>query len=61
MRWLHVNFLSFSAVLYSLDLQVITKSASNNTQKSCKKVLRNDLNYDSISFILWTNLTRLWV
>lgn len=52
MRWLHVNFLSFSAVLYSLDLQVITKSASNNTQKSCKKVLRNDLNYDLISFIL---------
>lgn len=61
MRWLHVNFLSFSAMLYSLDLQVITKSASNNTQKSCKKVLRNDLNYDSISFILWTNLTCLAV
>ena len=61
MRWLHVNFLSFSAVLYSLDLQVITKSASNNTQKSCKKVLRNDLNYDLISFILWTNLTCLAV
>lgn len=52
MRWLHVNFLSFSAVLYSLALQVITKSASNNTQKSCEKVQRNDLNYDSISFIL---------
>lgn len=61
MRWLHVNFLSFSAVLYSLDLQVITKSASNNTQKSCKKVQRNDLNYDLISFILWTNLTCLAV
>ena len=61
MRWLHVNFLSFSAVLYSLDLQIITKSASNNTQKSCEKVQRNDLNYDLISFILWTNLTRLWV
>lgn len=61
MRWLHVNFLSFSAVLYSLDLQVITKSASNNTQKSCKKVQRNDLNYDSISFILWANLTYLSV
>ena len=61
MRWLHVNFLSFSAVLYSLDLQVITKSASNNTQKSCKKVQGNDLNYDSISFILWANLTCLGV
>ena len=61
MRWVHVNFLSFSAVLYSLDLQVITKSASNNTQKSCEKVQRNDLNYDLISFILWTNLTRLAV
>lgn len=61
MRWLHVNFLSFSAVLYSLDLQVITKSASNNTQKSCEKVQRNDLNHHLISFILWTNLTRLWV
>lgn len=61
MRWLHVNFLSFSAVLYSLDLQVITKSASNNTQKSCEKVQRNDLNYHLISFILWTNLTRLAV
>ena len=61
MRWLHVNFLSFSAVLYALDLQVITKSASNNTQKSCEKVQRNDLNYDLISFILWTNLTRLAV
>ena len=61
MRWLHVNFLSFSAVLYSLDLQVITKSASNNTQKSCKKVQRNDLNDDSISFILWANLTCLAV
>lgn len=61
MRWLHVNFLSFSAMLYSLDLQVITKSASNNTQKSCEKVQRNDLNYDLISFILWANLTRLWV
>ena len=61
MRWLHVDFLSFSAVLYSLTLQVITKSASNNTQKSCEKVLRNDLNYDSISFILWANLTCLGV
>ena len=61
MRWLHVNFLSFSAVLYSLDLQVITKSASNNAQKSCKKVQRNDLNYDLISFILWINLTCLAV
>lgn len=61
MRWLHVNFLSFSAVLYSLALQVITKSASNNAQKSCKKVQRNDLNYDLIPFILWTNLTRLAV
>lgn len=61
MRWLHVNFLSFSAVLYSLDLQVITKSASNNTQKSCKKVQRNDLNDDLISFILWANLTCLAV
>lgn len=61
MRWLHVNFLSFSAVLYSLDLQVITKSASNNTQKSCEKVLRNDLNYGLISFILWANLTCLAV
>ena len=61
MRWLHVNFLSFSAVLYSLDLQVITKSASNNTQKLCEKVQRNDLNHHLISFILWTNLTRLWV
>ena len=61
MRWLHVNFLSFSAVLYSLDLQVITKSAFNNAQKSCEKVPRNDLNYDLISFILWTNLTCLGV
>lgn len=61
MRWLHVNFLSFSAVLYTLDLQIITKSASNNTQKSCEKVQRNDLNYDLISFILWTNLTCLAV
>lgn len=61
MRWLHVNFLSFSAVLYSLDLQVITESAFNNAQKSCEKVQRNDLNYDLISFILWANLTRLWV
>lgn len=61
MRWLHVNFLSFSAVLYSLDLQVIAKSAPNNTQKSCEKVQRNDLNYDSISFILWANLTCLAV
>ena len=61
MRWLHVNFLSFSAVLYSFDLQIITESAFNNAQKSCKKVQRNDLNYDLISFILWTNLTRLWV
>ena len=61
MRWLHVNFLSFSAVLYSLDLQVITKSASNNTQKSCEKVQRNDLNHGLISFILWTNLTCLGV
>ena len=52
MRWLHVNFLSFSAVLYSLDLQVITESAFDNAQKSCEKVQRNDLNYDSISFIL---------
>lgn len=57
MRWLHVNFLSFSAVLYSLDLQVITKSASNNMQKSCEKVQRNDLNHGLISFILWANLT----
>lgn len=61
MRWLHVNFLSFSAVLYSLDLQIITESAFNNAQKSCKKVQRNDLNYDSISFILWANLTCLGV
>ena len=61
MRWLHVDFLSFSAVLYSFDLQIITESAFNNVQKSCKKVQRNDLNYDLISFILWTNLTRLWV
>lgn len=61
MRWLHVNFLSFSAVLYSFDLQVITKSASNNTQKICEKVQRNDLNHHLISFILWTNLTRLAV
>ena len=61
MRWLHVNFLSFSAVLYSFDLQIITKSASNNTQKSCEKVQRNDLNYDLIPFILWANLTRLGV
>lgn len=38
MRWLHVNFLSFSAVLYSLDLQVITKGAFNKAQKSCEKV-----------------------
>lgn len=61
MRWLHVNFLSFSAVLYSLDLQVIAKSAPNNTQKSCGKVLRNDLNHHLISFILWANLTCLAV
>ena len=61
MRWLRVNFLSFSAVLYSLDLQVITKSASNNTQKSCEKVLRNDLNHGLVSFILWANLTCLAV
>lgn len=61
MRWLHVNFLSFSAVLYSLELQIITKSAFNNAQKSCKKVLRNDLNHGLVSFILWANLTRLWV
>ena len=61
MRWLHVNFLSFSVVLYALDLQIITKSAFNNAQKSCEKVQRNDLNYDLISFILWANLTRLWV
>lgn len=61
MRWLHVNFLSFSAVLYSLDLQVITKSASNNTQKLCGKVQRNDLNHHLISFILWANLTCLAV
>lgn len=52
MRWLHVNFLSFSVVLYSLDLQIITESAFDNAQKSCEKVQRNDLNYDSISFIL---------
>ena len=55
------EFPVISAVLYSLDLQVITKSASNNTQKSCEKVQRNDLNYDSISFILWANLTCLAV
>lgn len=61
MRWLHVNFLSFSAVLYSLDLQVITKSAPNNTQKLCEKVQRNDLNHHLISFILWANLTCLAV
>lgn len=61
MRWLHVNFLSFSAVLYSLDLQIITESAFNNAQKSCKKVQRNDLNYDLISCILWANLTCLAV
>lgn len=61
MRWLHVNFLPFSAALYSLDLQVITKSASNNTQKSCEKVQRNDLNHHLISFILWANLTCLAV
>ena len=61
MRWLHVNFLSFSAVLYSLDLQVITKSAFNDVQKSYEKVQRNDLNYDLISFILWANLTCLAV
>ena len=61
MRWLHVNFLSFSAVLYYLELQIITKSASNNTQKSCEKVQRNDLNHGLVSFILWANLTRLWV
>lgn len=61
MRWLHVNFLSFSAVLYSLDLQIITESAFNNAQKSCEKVQRNDLNDDSISFILWANLTCLGV
>ena len=61
MRWLHVNFLSFSAVLYSLDLQIITESAFNNAQKSCEKVQRKDLDYDSISFILWANLTCLGV
>jgi len=61
MRWLHVNFLSFSAVLYSLDLQIITESVFNNAQKSCEKVQQNDLNYDLISFILWANLTRLRV
>lgn len=38
MKWLHVNFLSFSAVLYSLDLQIITESAFNNAQKLCEKV-----------------------
>ena len=38
MRWLHVNFLSFSAVLYSFDLQIITESAFNNAQKSYEKV-----------------------
>lgn len=61
MRWLHVDFLPFSAALYSLALQVITKSASNNTQKSCEKVQRNDLNHHLISFILWANLTCLAV
>lgn len=61
MRWLHVNFLSFSAVLYSSDLQIITENAFNNVQKSCEKVQRNDLNYDLISFILWANLTCLAV
>ena len=61
MRWLHVNILSFSAVLYSLELQIITESAFNNAQKSCEKVQRNDLNHHLISFILWANLTRLWV
>ena len=61
MRWLHVNFLSFSVVLYALDLQIITKSTFNNAQKSCEKVLRNALNDDSISFILWANLTCLGV
>jgi len=38
MRWLHVNFLLFSVVLYSLDLQIITESAFDNAQKSCEKV-----------------------
>ena len=47
-----MNFLSFSVVLYALDLQIITESAFDNAQKSCEKVQRNDLNYDSISFIL---------
>ena len=61
MRWLHVNFLSFSAVLYSLDLQIITESAFDNAQKSCEKVQRNDLNYGLVSFILWANLTCLGV
>lgn len=61
MRWLHVNFLSFSVVLYFLDLQIITENAFNNVQKSCEKVQRNDLNYDSISFISWANLTCLGV
>ena len=61
MRWLHVDFLSFSVVLYSLDLQIITESAFKNAQKSREKVQRNDLNYDLISFILWANLTCLAV
>lgn len=38
MRWLHVNFLSFSAALYAIDFQIITKSVFNKTQKSCEKV-----------------------
>lgn len=37
MRWLHVNFLSFSAVLYSLDLQIITESAFNIRKNHVKK------------------------
>ena len=61
MRWLHVNFLSFSAMLYALDLQIITESTFNNAQKLCEKVLRNNLNDDLISFILWANLTCLAV
>ena len=56
-----MNFLSFSVVLYALDLQIITESTLNNAQKLCGKVQRNDLNYDSISFILWPNLTCLGV
>ena len=56
-----MNILSFSVVLYFLDLQIITENAFNNVQKSCEKVQRNDLNYDSISFISWANLTCLGV